>query len=73
MSLPFLFVQGTFSGNYFTDQGSTLVDGQPMPGPDKHHVRLYRGELHDIVPLKEFNPQEHLNRDALFLYNATNI
>jgi hypothetical protein len=73
MSLPFLFVQGTFSGNYFTDQGSTLVDGQPMPGPDKHHVRLYRGELHDIVPLKEFNPQDHLNRDALYLYNVTNI
>ena len=73
MSLPFLFVQGAFSGNYFTDQGSTLVEGHPMPGPDKHHVRLYRGELHDLVPLKEFNPENHLNRDALYLYNATNI
>lgn len=73
MALPFLFVQGKFSGNYYTDQGSTLVDGQAMPGPEKHHVKLYRGELHDIVPLQDFNPKEHLNRDALFLYNVTNI
>lgn len=73
MALPFLYVRGVFSGYYLTDQKTTLTEGQTMPEPDKHKVRVYRGELTEFEPINDFNPQEHLNRDALFLYNVTNI
>ena len=67
------YVSGNFIGNFFTNQKSALSNGEKIPDGELHHVHIYRGDLTDIEELKEFKPEEHLNRDGMLLHNVTNI
>jgi outer membrane protein OmpA-like peptidoglycan-associated protein len=67
------YVAGNFIGNFFTHQKSPFSIGEKIPDGELHNVHLYKGSLTGAVLVDSFEPEKHLNRSGMLLYNVTNI
>jgi outer membrane protein OmpA-like peptidoglycan-associated protein len=67
------YVMGDFEGYFYTLQKNALTHGEKTPSGGLHNVNLYKGELTNVKSIDSFKPEDHLNRDGLFLHNITNI
>lgn len=67
------YVAGDFEGYYYTLQKNPLSISEKTPTGGLHNVHLYKGELKNAKSIEFYKPEEHLNRDSLFLHNVTNV
>lgn len=67
------YVAGDFEGYFYTHQKNPLSQTEKTPIGGLHNVYLYKGELRNTISIESYKPEEHLNRDGLFLHNVTNV
>jgi outer membrane protein OmpA-like peptidoglycan-associated protein len=67
------YVAGDFEGYFYTHQKTPLSQTEKTPSGGLHNVHLYKGELKNTKSIESYKPEEHLNRDGLFLHNITNV
>jgi hypothetical protein len=67
------YVSGDFEGYFYTHQKTPLSQNEQTPTDGGHNVHLYKGELKNTKSIESYKPEEHLNRDGLFLHNVTNV
>ena len=67
------YLSGDFEGYFYTNQKVTLSQSDQLPTDGAHKMVLYKGELKNIGIVSEFNPQNELSRDNVYLSNIGNI
>jgi len=67
------YLSGDFEGYFYTNQKVTLSQSDQLPTDGAHKMVLYKGELKNIGIESEFNPQNVLSRDNVYLSNIGNI
>jgi outer membrane protein OmpA-like peptidoglycan-associated protein len=67
------YLCGDFEGYFYTNQKVTLSQSDQLPTDGAHKMVLYKGELKNIGIVSEFNPQNELSRDNVYLSNIGNI
>lgn len=67
------YLSGDFEGYFYTNQKVTLSQSDHLPTDGAHKMVLYKGELKNIGIESEFDPQNVLSRDNVYLSNIGNI